>query len=272
MDAPISLAPATLPPRGGDALDPAPEAPNPIRGSDAAANIGSIPANAALSKNPALFPLDASWVDMHHDKGQLARSTSAWAQRLFKSRLDDGERPEEILLQCWIMSFSGLMHGLGHCDILIGLRPESARALFDPLIGKPILARLALVFQEASASWIPPAEMALRGWGKLRSDQSIQTASRLKFAWIAHLCRTTAALGLPEMLLRCGKGDMAWLAPPEAHQADSTAQRWTPGPQIPRMALSFMARARRDALAHAPPPFAWAAHRVFDPRMHGFFS
>lgn len=212
------------------------------------AHMGRRPINAFLAKNSALFPLDASWVDMHHDKGQLARSTAAWVECLIEKRLEDGERPEEILLQCWIMSFSGLMHGLGYCDILTRRRPESARVLFDPDLGKPILARLAREFLDASTSWTPPVSMALRGWGKMRLEQDIQDGSRIKFAWIAHLCLRTAEIGLPEMLRRCAGHDMDWLAlPDEEPNAFPPAQIWSKQPQVPHIALSFMIRAQRDA-------------------------
>jgi hypothetical protein len=212
--------------------------------------------NPALARDASLFPLDAKWIDLHHDKGQLARAPSSWIQTFFEQRIAHGESCSELMIQCWIMAHSGLNQGIANSDALLRIRPEAAFVLIDHDEAKPILRRLSLDFETASRDWTIPTDMAMRGWGKLRLEADIQSASRSKFAWISKLCAKTAEIGIPEMLRRSSQQDFDWLGASHNPVGDelepSLLNRWRNPPQGPHCALAFMLRARCVAWPGSP--------------------
>ena len=175
-----------------------------------------------LNQQFSVFPLDTPWITLHQDKGHFGRSTDKWCSALIKYRLQQGEDPIDIALQCWIMGISGTSKAIQAFEEILSLKPQVAHIIEDTLLTQAKLVNLAKAFTEASEQWTAPTELNLRGWGLTKPDQIITEHSRLKFAHIAYCCRRAALFGLPTVIYQTANTNLTWLLDIDNNASTST--------------------------------------------------
>lgn len=142
------------------------------------------------------FPVEVTWLDLLHDKGQLSRSTSSWVGRFLNRHESQGDMDAEFVCRCWESAFLGA-HSLSSQIKAVFLKnPESARAIFEDDLTRDILAKHAKEYQTASQEWTPPSDPKLRGWSKVRPDEDIQRITREKFKALSAHCLIASEMGL----------------------------------------------------------------------------
>ena len=189
---------------------------------------------------PDLFPMDAAWVDLHHDKGQLGRAPAHWGRALIHARLAAGESPIELAVHCWIMGAHGSQLGNPCFDELLRIAPEAGLAFAEIGSARSALAAIGARFDEAAANWEPPLDPALRGWGKSRPDEQIRDGSRARFACLGWICRKANEAGLPRAIELSALGDSSWRERP-AGAPELQAPSWNAGTLARALASSFAA-------------------------------
>lgn len=215
-------------------------------------------AHQSQKSDSEAFPMDASWADLHHDKGQLSRASLVWGKALIHARLDAGESPFELAVHCWLMGKHGAqIHNLCLAT-LFKCAPEAALAFVDPLAASPALNTLSLYFEDAALNWTPPTDPKLRGWGRLRLDEQIQDVSRSRFLSLARACRQANQVGLPQALELAVLDDWSWLEQP-AQIADAQPQPQPRG--VSSLALTLV-----TAFAVSRGGFDQEARRQSEPR------